>query len=218
MTFAVVLAGGASPEGKLLAGAEQADLVIAADGGVRIARNHGLPIHAVIGDLDSASAGDLAWARAEHAQIIDFPTDKDHTDLELALDHADEAGVDRIVAIGVDGGRLDHELGNWAALSARRSARVEVHTKHGAATILHGDGHSAMSLDGRVGDIVSLLPRSGRVDGVTTTGLRWPLDNATLEATSTRGVSNEFASATASVSLTSGTLLVVRPHVCRLDD
>lgn len=218
MTFAVVLAGGALPDGKLLAGAEQADLVIAADGGVRIARNHGLPIHAVIGDLDSASAGDLAWARAERAEIIDFPSDKDHTDLELALDHADAAGLDRIVAIGIDGGRLDHELGNWAALCAPRESLVEVHTMQGAATILHGDRHTKLTLGGQVGDIVSLLPRSGQVDGVTTTGLRWALEDASLEATSTRGVSNELAEETASVTLGNGTLMVVRPQICRLDD
>lgn len=218
MSFAVVLIGGSVPEGRLLKGAEHAELIVAADGGVKIARQHGLPIHVVIGDLDSASAGDLAWARAEGADIIEFAPDKEHTDLELALDRIDRAGVDRIVAIGVDGGRLDHELGNWGALCARREARVEVHASQGTATILHGEGHRRLELEGAPGDLVSLIPRLGDAEGVSTGGLRWPLDNASLLATGTRGVSNEFAETEAWVELDRGTLMVVRPRVFALDD
>jgi len=184
---------------------------------VRIARTHGLPIHVVVGDLDSSPVGDLAWARAEKAEIVEYPTDKDHTDLELALDRADEAAVDRIVAIGVDGGRLDHELGNWAALCALRSARVDVHTAQGTASILHGGGHDRIDLTGTPGNVVSLIPRSDAATGVRTTGLRWPLADAVLFSTSTRGISNEFAQADASVELDTGTLMVVRPELRALD-
>jgi thiamine pyrophosphokinase len=171
----------------------------------------------VVGDLDSATEGDLAWARAEGAEIVRFPEDKERTDLELALDRADASGVDRIVAVGVDGGRLDHELGNWAALSAMRTALVEVHTAHGTATILHGAGHRRAELSGTEGDVVSLLPRAGDAIGVTTEGLRWPLSAATLTATGTRGISNEFVGSSASVEVDRGILMVVRPRVSPLD-
>lgn len=217
MSFAVVLAGGVVPERRLLAGVEHADYIIAADGGVRIARSRGLPIHVVVGDLDSASEGDLAWARAENAEIVEFSTDKDTTDLELALDRADETDVDRIVAIGIDGGRLDHELGNWGALCAVRNARVDVYTAQGMASILHGGRHGTLALTGAVGDVVSLVPRSDEARGVTTAGLRWPLVNAVLSSTSTRGISNEFAQPDASVEVEAGTLIVVRPRVGALD-
>ena len=218
MTFAVVLVGGAVPERHLLSGLEHAEFVIAADGGVRIARTHGLPINSVVGDLDSATEGDLAWAGAEGAEIVEFPEDKDRTDLELALDRAEATGVDKIVAIGVDGGRLDHELGNWAALSAMRSALIEVHAAHGTATILHGAGHRRTELRGSNGDVVSLLPYAGDAGGVTTEGLRWPLLRATLSATGTRGISNELVGPSASVEIEFGILLVVRPRVPALDD
>ena len=211
MSFAVVLVGGAQPGQHLLDGVRDAELVVAADGGVRIARTHGLPIHYVVGDLDSASADDIEWARSNGADIDEFSRDKNETDLELALDHADGSGVDRIVAIGVDGGRLDHELGNWLALGARRSARVEVRTNGGNATILHAETHPAMSIKGSLGNIVSLLPRFGDAVGVTTSGLRWELDDATLHAASTRGISNEMIGASATVSISGGTLVVVRP-------
>jgi thiamine pyrophosphokinase len=71
---------------------------------------------------------------------------------------------------------------------------------------------SSLELDGRAGDLVTLLPVVGPAHGVRTEGLRYPLDGETLAPGSTRGVSNELARTPARVSLTSGVLLVVFPH------
>ena len=53
------------------------------------------------------------------------------------------------------------------------------------------------------------------VEGVTTSGLRFPLSDATLLRHRTRGVSNEFTNAeagtSATVSISSGALLVIQP-------
>lgn len=211
MSFAVVLAAGTPPDGSLLAGAEDAELIVAADGGVRVARMFGLPLDAVVGDLDSASEGDLAWARAEAAEIERFSPDKDQTDLEIALDRADQAGVERIVVVGIQGNRLDHEFGNWATVCSPRTARVEVHTERGTAIVLNGMTHPQCEIEGAVGDLVSLVPRFGSVDGVTTTGLRWNLDDDSLSPVATRGISNEFVEASASISLRDGIMLVIQP-------
>lgn len=211
VTSAVVLIGGAMPDRSLLHGVADADIIVAVDSGVRIARSHGLPVHWLIGDLDSASSGDRAWAEAESATVIEHPADKDATDLELALDHLGELGAETIVALGVEGGRIDHELGNWAILSRTRAALIEIRTSTGVAHVLHGAGVSTLSLEGDVGDVVTLLPRGGPAHRVTTTGLRWALDAATLEVGTTRGVSNEFIEAEATVSVEKGSLLIVRP-------
>jgi thiamine pyrophosphokinase len=66
-------------------------------------------------------------------------------------------------------------------------------------------------LSGDVGTLVSLVPVHGAAIGVTTTGLRFPLDGGTLLPGSSRGVSNVFAAPRASVGLTDGVLLAVRP-------
>ena len=213
MSFALVLAGGDSPDRQLLHGASEAELVIAADFGVKVARAHGLSIHLVVGDMDSVSNGDVAWAKAEGAEIIRVPQDKDFTDLELALDRAADAEVERILVMGVEGGRIDHELGNWAVLCAPRDRLVEIATNGGTVTVLHGALTNSVEIGGSAGDLVSILAKNGEASGVTTTGLRWPLHDATILPTSSLGVSNEFAGDTATVSLTSGTLLVARPSV-----
>ena len=213
MPFALVLAGGDPPEGRILDGAKDAEVVIAADSGVRIARTHGLAIHLVVGDLDSVSTGDIAWARAEGADIIEVPSNKDFTDLELALERAEEADVDRIVVVGIEGGRVDHELGNWAVLCAERSQLVEILTAGGRVSVLHGAMTNKLELTGSPGDVVSILARNGEATGVTTTGLRWPLDDASIAPSSSLGVSNEIVDGEASVEVVAGTLLVARPEL-----
>lgn len=212
MSFALVLAGGDPPDRSLLEGVKDADLVIAADSGVRIARTHGLSINLVVGDMDSMSTGDAAWAMAEGAEMIEVPEDKDYTDLELALERAGAAEVQRIVVVGIEGGRIDHELGNWAILCAPRSQMVEVVAAGGMVSVLHGDLINKIELVGEPGQVVSILARNGEAAGVTTTGLRWPLEDATLSPTSSLGVSNEFTDAEATIVVKSGTVMVARPN------
>ena len=211
MAFALVLAGGDPPDRQILECADEAELVVAADSGVKVARAHGLSIHLVVGDLDSATDGDVAWAEAEGAEIVRVPEDKDFTDLELALERAGAGDIDRILVLGVEGGRIDHELGNWAVLCAPREQLVEIVTSGGTVTVLHGDSVNSVEIVGSPGDIVSVLAKNGQATGVTTTGLRWPLSNATMLPTSSLGVSNELTDDVATISVESGTVLVARP-------
>lgn len=59
------------------------------------------------------------------------------------------------------------------------------------------------------GKYISLLPFSGEVTGVTLKGLKYPLDNFTMGGFNARGISNEIVEEEASISLTSGQLLVI---------
>ena len=112
--------------------------------------------------------------------------------------------------VGGHGGRLDHALATMGALAAVAAPGRRVEAWMGPA-------HVAVTVDeapiaGRVGELVSLVPLGGAVDGVTTTGLRWPLAGAHLPFGSTWGVSNEVVAEAAGVSVTGGVLAVVRPH------
>jgi thiamine pyrophosphokinase len=59
---------------------------------------------------------------------------------------------------------------------------------------------------------VSLIPVHGRADGISTTGLRYPLHAEPLLAGSSRGISNEFLGGSACVAVERGALLVVIPY------
>jgi thiamine pyrophosphokinase len=61
------------------------------------------------------------------------------------------------------------------------------------------------------GELVTLLALHGPAEGVTTTGLTYPLRGETLAAGSSRGVSNVFATGTARVSVERGVLLAIVP-------
>ena len=69
-------------------------------------------------------------------------------------------------------------------------------------------GGEAITVHGTPGSIVSAIPLSPQVVGITYSGLRYPLTKATLDFGSTRGISNELAEETATVEVQEGILLV----------
>jgi thiamine pyrophosphokinase len=70
-------------------------------------------------------------------------------------------------------------------------------------------GPGSVALEGRVGDIVTLLPFGAAVEGIRTGGLAFPLADETLPVGSTRGLSNVRTAATAHVRVGVGRLLVI---------
>ena len=183
--------------------------VIAADGGVDHALALGLRVELAVGDFDSVTPGGLAAAEAAGARIERHPAEKDATDLELALDVAAALEPRRLIVVGVAGGRLDHLLAGLLLLGAERYGHLEVDAIAGQALVHVVRG--ARRLEGKPGELVSLLPLGGDAEGVTTDGLRYPLAGETMAAGSTRGVSNEFAETQARVRVARGVVLAVRP-------
>jgi thiamine pyrophosphokinase len=76
--------------------------------------------------------------------------------------------------------------------------------------LLRGPG--LCTIHGKVGDVVGLIAQHGDAIGVTTDGLKWVLNEGTLEAHSSRGVSNELVAATATISIARGQLFVIQPN------
>jgi thiamine pyrophosphokinase len=205
---ALVFAGGDAPapdDVPLLA----AEIVIAADSGLDHARALGVAVDLVVGDLDSVDPATLEAAVAAGTAVERHPAAKDATDLELALDAALDRGATRVHVVGIGGGRLDHFLGNVLLLASARYAGVGVEARVGGARVTVVHDH--VELHGTPGVLCSLLPLGGPAVGVLTDGLKFPLRRETLPPGTTRGVSNEFLDARASVSLDAGVLLAVVP-------
>ena len=179
------------------------DYIIAADGGTRHALALGLVPSVVIGDLDSLGAVNLPAS----VDVIQYPADKDETDLELALLHARERGFDEILLIGALGGRLDQTLGNLSLLSDPIWDGVDVRMDDGVEQVFFA--RKQAQIQGRIGEIVSLIPWRGDVKVANTKGLRWSLQNETLYAHQTRGISNELTAENAHVEIDDGLLLII---------
>jgi thiamine pyrophosphokinase len=182
------------------------DFIIAADGGTRHALALGLTPNIIIGDLDSATF-DLRPLTEKGTQVIRFPQDKNETDLELAIQHALTLNPEQVVILAALGGRLDQTLGNIALISRLQGTGYRLMLDDGVEEVFFC--HDKCEINGAVGDLVSLLPWQGEVTGIVTENLKWALQNETLFPNKTRGISNEMTSATATVQIESGLLLIV---------
>ncbi|MFA7459862.1 MAG: thiamine diphosphokinase [Trueperaceae bacterium] len=194
---AVVLAAGTIPLPHLIPPLlDGADIVIAADGGLELARTLQLTPDLLVGDMDSVSRAALGAfptvPRERH------PAAKDELDLELALVAALQRGASEIRVLGAFGSRFDQSVA--ALLIAESYARgASIHG--GAATpvpiSLHGGNHEAHVLSAGqsrqlalpAGTTVSLLPL-GEAAQVTSTGLAYELERTVLPAGTGLGVSN----------------------------
>ncbi len=183
------------------------DLIIGVDGGTRHALALGLLPSVVIGDLDSLSAANLSSLEEQDVDIIQYPADKDKTDLELALAYAVDAGYKQIILVAALGGRLDQTLGNLSLLTDPDLGSVDVRADDGVEEVFFA--RKQTQIDGRIGDIVSLIPWHGDVKITRTEGLRWSLQNEILFPYKTRGISNELIAEKAQIEIESGLLLIV---------
>ncbi len=183
------------------------DWLIAADGGLRHLRRLGLAPRLLIGDLDSVTEDEVRWAAENGAEVRRYPREKDETDLELALAAGLQTGSREILLAAALGGRLDQTLGNLGLLLRPELDGLDVRLEDGREEVFLIRGLA--EIQGRAGDIVSLLPWNGPAEGVTTQALRYPLRGETLYPDRTRGISNEMQGDTAQVSLRAGILLCI---------
>ncbi|GAB6907289.1 Thiamine pyrophosphokinase [Desulfosarcina cetonica] len=209
MTRAIIFANGVMdgwPVGLHLS-ADQ-DLIIAADGGLHHCRRWHVTPHVLIGDMDSVDP--LEWAALDDSatEIIRHPARKDETDLELALKLAIARGANDIAVLGALGARWDMTLSNILLLGADFLTRHAVRLLDDVYELLCLKGGRQVTLSGRKGDRISLLPLAGDAVGVSLHGLEYPLNNATLPLGTSQGVSNVFTGDTAQITLKKGMVLI----------
>ncbi len=186
---------------------DEANIVIAANGGTHHALEADITPTVVIGDGDSLDADTRQQVEAAGGTFVSYPARKDETDLELALLYAADQGCDEIVILGALGGRLDQMLANVFLLTRPEVIDRDVHVLDGRqdAFVIHREG----CIEGEPGDTVSLLPIGGDAVGITVEGLEWPLDDDTLPFGRARGVSNVLHARSCHISVRKGLLLCI---------
>jgi len=186
---------------------DEADVVIAADGGANALAAHGRVAQVLVGDMDSVTPENLAALERLGCRLVRHRPDKDETDTELALLEAVALGARRITLLGALGGRIDHELANILLLSMPQLANIDARIYDGLSYL--SIVRERATIRGRAGDLVSLVPLRGDACGVVTDGLRYPLHGETLYFGPARGVSNVLLGDCGHVTLQSGHLVLV---------
>ncbi|MEX1062457.1 MAG: thiamine diphosphokinase [Balneolaceae bacterium] len=182
---AVILCDGRAPfKKRIIPETESADLFIAADGGANTARTLNLqqPDY-IIGDLDSYIA-----VPDYKGRVIEDPG-QETNDLEKALLLALEKGVRDVLVFGATGRRLDHTLKNLSVLKQfhRHFSTIMFIDNYGELILLPPRYSATLP----PGTVISLFPLSGAVRGITTRGLKYPLEGESLENGIRDGTSNE---------------------------
>jgi thiamine pyrophosphokinase len=184
-------------------------IIIAADGGIRNCISLGIRPNIIIGDLDSIEDRKIGEYRDAGVQIIQYPTHKDKTDLELALHLSKEIGVNEVILLGGLGARWDMTIANMLLIAHPKYKEMNIHVMDGNQELIIMRSGTHSIVHGQPGDVISLIPIAGDVTGIVTSGLEYPLNGETLQFGTARGVSNVFTQEQAQIFITQGVLLCV---------
>ena len=182
------------------------DIIVGVDRGIGHCLSTGLVPDVLMGDFDSVESSVLRDSRLAEKQVIRHPVRKNSSDLELALHWLSDAGIERVVLLGVSGGRSDHHLFNWM-LPMQKTWPFSTELVDKSVHAYTVSAKHPLSIAVQTGDTVSLLPMPD-ADGVATEGLEYALHNASIGTGTTLGLSNIAVGETVSVSIDNGQLLV----------
>lgn len=203
---ALIIINGTLPNSALVEPLLQTcDLIICADGGANQAIKRGIMPDFIVGDFDSINSKTIG--HFADTSFIHLP-DQNATDFEKTLQIALEKGVDSATVLGISGARFDHQLCNLNVME-KYNPKIELNFVDDWGTGFFIT--SRLEFEGEIGQQISLHAMR-RVEGIVTSGLKYPLQNEALEWAVRDGQSNEIVANPVGISLTSGCLFVFISH------
>lgn len=177
------------------------DFVICADGGLMHAKAIGRKPDLILGDFDSYRD------KLDSPEAVFYPSEKDDTDMGLAVKYALAHERKEICIFGGLNGRLDHTIANIHLLkyALDGGAHAYLMDENMFVTVFEGE----YIIRRNEYKYISALPFGGRVTGITYEGLKYPLKDAVFEIGNPYGVSNEMVLDTAKMTVQSGTVLLI---------
>lgn len=184
-------------------------IVVCCDSGMRHAFKLGITPNVIVGDFDSADISIINYFKTKNIPFSEYPTHKDETDIELGLDEAIKMGATDITIIGGIGSRMDHTMANCHLLLylLKNGINARMVNENNEIQVIE----KKAQISGKKGDLISLIPLSMKVSGITTKGLEYPLYNAVLTIDDRLiAVSNVMLYTVAEVTIEEGYLFVMR--------
>ncbi len=180
---------------------QQGDYVIGADQGALFLAKHGHTFDLALGDFDSVSRAELELITKYANDVKRVPSEKDETDTDLAVQHAQDMNAEKIIVYGGLGGRFDHSLAN---LSLLRRGNVTLVTDD---VIMYMLSPNTYDIENHY-KYISLFAIED-ITGLTLKGFKYDLDHVDLKVGDPLGVSNQGEG---HISFDAGLLLVIHQN------
>ena len=185
---------------------EPGDYIIAADAGYRALKEAGIEADMVVGDFDSLGM------IPDHPNLIKLNPVKDVTDTWEAVRLGMEKRYSEFHFYACTGGRIDHTMANVQLLKylAEKGSKGYLYDKDSVLTVIKD---SSFSFDDTWKGYISVFSLSDDSKGVRIRGLKYNVNDITLNNSFSLGVSNEFTGNDSEISVQEGCLLIVFPRV-----
>lgn len=186
---------------------KEGDFIIAVDGGYDHLKRQKITPNFTIGDFDSIKG---SLPKDNFKQL---PRDKDDSDTLAALKYGIKLGYKTFYIYGGSGGdRFDHTFANIQCLTylSKRGCRGLLFTKNEIITAITND---SLSYNEKCQGMISIFAYSPKAKGITVQGLKYTLADDSLSSDFPKGLSNEFIGKSSSISVKSGTLIVISRHL-----
>lgn len=181
---------------------------VAVDAGLTHLKHIGVVADMAVGDFDS-----LGYV-PKGKNVFCYPTQKDKSDMELAVEHAVGRGFDTLLFYGALGGRLDHTLANLQLCARYSEENIDITGIGDSYAVKLLTGPDMISLPVLKSGTVSVFAANDVVRGVVERGMAYSFDDEILSNRTSRGLSNELTGKEATVAVQSGTLYVFYPLSC----
>lgn len=203
------------------------DYFIAADLGFAKAKEAGITPNQVVGDFDSLGhipcESSLVPEKNElsskfkpfpqenkpSTKVKCYPPEKDKSDTHLAIEEGISLGYMHFHVYGALGGdRFSHSIANLQTICGMKSKGIHI-TLIGEKEIVYVIQNETLKFSSKINSTFSVFSLSEKTSGVSITGAKYPLDNATLTYDFPLGVSNLSTKETVTVSSKEGILFVL---------
>lgn len=182
------------------------EAILCADGGARYAYALGFTPDLIVGDMDSLDDELLRRFEEKGVAVDPYPARKDETDTQLALARALAMSPGEILIFGAMGKRLDHTLANLGLLMTGPGKGVSVKLIDEDCEVFVMAGTA--TVQGEMGETVSVFPWGGEARGITLEGFEYPLEDAVMTPDRPYGISNRLTAETGKIRVDKGFLLV----------
>ncbi len=179
------------------------DYVICADGGANSAAVLGIIPNIILGDLDSITKSNLSFFKKKDVEIR-LINEQETTDFEKALLYIIECNLNNVIVFGAVSNRPDHTLNNFSVMKRYyKSIEIKIIDKDFEIFYLK----NKIKLSYKKGKIVSFMAMPS-ASGITTKGLKYKLENDSLQFGVREGTLNLSSAENISIEKKKGDLLV----------